>query len=195
MGTVREYDAKLDARNRLTIREARYEHYHVRELSDGTVVLQPRVLVPPDDRAARATPAPLAGPGDEELRGALARWARACPECRMLILFGSHRKGSAHPDSDVDLAGHFDPLPPPRDRLRILGELQDRLGQRRADLVFLTATTDPVLRFEIFRDGERLYESEPGLFVEERVRALMLYEDALPFRRGLLARLGVGSSP
>lgn len=48
MGTVREYDAKLDARKRLTIRDAGYEHYHVRELDDGTVVLQPRVLVPPN---------------------------------------------------------------------------------------------------------------------------------------------------
>jgi len=113
----------------------------------------------------------------------------------MLVLFGSHGRGSARGDSDVDLAGSFDPLPPPRDGLRILGELQERLGRRRADLVFLTATTDPVLRFEIFRDGEPLYESEPGLFVEERVRALMLYEDALPFRRSLLVRLGAGPSP
>lgn len=193
MGTVREYDAKLDVRNRLTIREARYEHYHVRELSDGTVVLQPRVLVSPDDRAAKAILNPLAGRDGAELRNAVARWAQECPECRMLVLFGSHRKGSAHQDSDVDLAGCFDPLPPPRDRLRILGELQDRLGRRRADLVFVTPTTDPVLRFEIFRDGEPLYERESGLFVEERVRAVMLYEDALPFRRGLLARLGAGS--
>ena len=47
MGTVKEYDAKLDARNRLTIRDAGYEHYHVQELEDGTVVLKPRVLVSP----------------------------------------------------------------------------------------------------------------------------------------------------
>ena len=53
MGTVREYDAKLDARKRLTIREAGYEHYHVRELEDGTVVLQPRVLVSPNALTAK----------------------------------------------------------------------------------------------------------------------------------------------
>ena len=68
-----------------------------------------------------------------------------------------------------------------------------RSGADVPDLVFVTPTTDPVLRFEIFRDGEPLYERESGLFVEERVRAVMLYEDALPFRRGLLARLGAGS--
>ena len=48
MGTVREYEAKLDARNRLTIRDAGYEHYHVEEFEDGTVVLQPRILVSPN---------------------------------------------------------------------------------------------------------------------------------------------------
>tara|TARA_B100000809_G_scaffold91667_1_gene90175 strand:- start:40 stop:279 length:240 start_codon:yes stop_codon:yes gene_type:complete len=47
MGRIREYEAKLDARNRLTIRDAGYEHYHVQELEDGTVVLKPRVLVSP----------------------------------------------------------------------------------------------------------------------------------------------------
>ncbi len=53
MGAVREYDAKLDARKRLTIRDAGYEHYRVREFDDGTVVLQPRVLVSPNALTAK----------------------------------------------------------------------------------------------------------------------------------------------
>jgi len=48
MGAVRSYDAKLDARKRLTIREAGYEHYHVQEFEDGTIVLEPRELVAPN---------------------------------------------------------------------------------------------------------------------------------------------------
>jgi hypothetical protein len=32
----------------LTIREAAYEHYHAKEFEDGTVVLEPRVLVVPN---------------------------------------------------------------------------------------------------------------------------------------------------
>ena len=52
MGTVREYEAKLDTRNRLTIRDAGYEHYHVEEFEDGTLVLQPRVLVSPNTLTA-----------------------------------------------------------------------------------------------------------------------------------------------
>jgi hypothetical protein len=47
MGTTREYEVTLDARNRLTVREAGYRHYHVKVFDDGTVVLQPRVLVSP----------------------------------------------------------------------------------------------------------------------------------------------------
>jgi hypothetical protein len=48
MGSAREYDAKLDSRNRITIRDAGYDHYHVRELEDGTVILEPRVLIAPN---------------------------------------------------------------------------------------------------------------------------------------------------
>lgn len=48
MAPRRQYDAKLDSRNRITIRDAAYEHYHVREFEDGTVVLEPRVLVSPN---------------------------------------------------------------------------------------------------------------------------------------------------
>ncbi len=54
MDGVREYDAKLDSRKRLTIRDAGYEHYHVKEFEDGTVVLEPRVLVVPNSVTAKA---------------------------------------------------------------------------------------------------------------------------------------------
>ena len=44
---IREYDAKLDAKNRLTLREAGYEYYHVSVLPDQRIVLEPRVLTTP----------------------------------------------------------------------------------------------------------------------------------------------------
>ena len=53
MAGVREYDARLDSRKRLTIRDAGYEHYHVKEFEDGTVVLEPRVLVAPNPVTAK----------------------------------------------------------------------------------------------------------------------------------------------
>ena len=129
----------------------------------------------------------LQDPGSD-LRDSLERWAERMG-CGLLVLFGSEALGRAGRGSDLDLAISFDPLPTAEERLRIVGEIQDLCVPRSADVVFLRPETDPVLRFEIFRNGKTLYERERGLFVEERVRALMLYEDALPFRRALRRRL------
>lgn len=43
----KEYDAKTDSRGRVTLRGARFDHYHVREYEDGTIELAPRELVDP----------------------------------------------------------------------------------------------------------------------------------------------------
>ena len=37
-----------DAKNRISLRGAKVKYFHVRALSDGGYLLQPRVLVPPD---------------------------------------------------------------------------------------------------------------------------------------------------
>ena len=48
METVaRTYDAKLDAKKRITLRSARFEHYHVKEYQDGSILLEPRELSVP----------------------------------------------------------------------------------------------------------------------------------------------------
>ena len=44
----KDYNTKLDSKRRVTIRSARTEFYHVTEYEDGTVKLEPRVLVSPD---------------------------------------------------------------------------------------------------------------------------------------------------
>ena len=49
---IREYDAKLDSKNRLTLRDAGYEYYHVTVLSDQRIVLEPRVLTSPFEVSA-----------------------------------------------------------------------------------------------------------------------------------------------
>lgn len=121
----------------------------------------------------------------EETRDALGQWAKASG-CELLVLFGSAAsEGSPRVDGDVDLALMFAGRPPPERRLAMIGDLQDLLGRARVDVVFLGLDTDPVLRFEIFRGGVPVYEDRDGLFVDEVVRALALYEDALPFRRRL----------
>ena len=46
MKTV-EYDAKVDAKKRITIRNANYNYYHVREMDSGVILLEPRELRAP----------------------------------------------------------------------------------------------------------------------------------------------------
>ena len=47
MQTLAEYDASIDMKKRITLRGSKYSHYHVEELEDGRIVLEPRVLVSP----------------------------------------------------------------------------------------------------------------------------------------------------
>ncbi|MBR0090746.1 MAG: hypothetical protein IJP92_03515 [Lachnospiraceae bacterium] len=44
---VKAYDAKMDSKKRITLRNALYEYYHVEEYEDGRIVLEPRELVAP----------------------------------------------------------------------------------------------------------------------------------------------------
>ena len=50
---LREYDAKLDSKKRITLRGARTEYFHVTEKEDGTIELSPRELVHPDTISER----------------------------------------------------------------------------------------------------------------------------------------------
>ena len=44
---LKVYDARLDSKKRITIRNPKYEYYHVTEKENGIVVLEPRQLVDP----------------------------------------------------------------------------------------------------------------------------------------------------
>lgn len=44
---VKEYDAKIDTKKRITLRGSSYEYYHVIEFPNGRIELEPRVLVEP----------------------------------------------------------------------------------------------------------------------------------------------------
>lgn len=51
--SAREYDATIDNRKRITLRDAQYTHYRVVARDDGVFELHPRVLV--DPRVSRRT--------------------------------------------------------------------------------------------------------------------------------------------
>lgn len=44
---IKSYDAKIDSKRRITLRNASYEYFHVNEYADGRIMLEPRVLTKP----------------------------------------------------------------------------------------------------------------------------------------------------
>jgi hypothetical protein len=53
VSTVKEYDARIDTKKRVTLRGAKYDNYHVQEYADGRIVLEPRELVAPFEVSKR----------------------------------------------------------------------------------------------------------------------------------------------
>ena len=51
---VRNYDTAADARNRVSLRGARTKYFHVKALSNGCYLLEPRILVAPEAVSSRA---------------------------------------------------------------------------------------------------------------------------------------------
>ena len=47
MQIVKSYDAKLDSKKRITLRNVYYDYYHVEEFGDGRILLEPRELTKP----------------------------------------------------------------------------------------------------------------------------------------------------
>ena len=45
MNTVREYDVRVDTKQRITLRGTQYRNYHVREYADGGIEMLPQELV------------------------------------------------------------------------------------------------------------------------------------------------------
>lgn len=48
-----DYDVAADAKNRISLRGANTKYFHVLALSNGSYMLEPRVVVPPDTLPVR----------------------------------------------------------------------------------------------------------------------------------------------
>lgn len=44
---IMEYDAKMDSKRRITLRNTSYQYFHVQMNKDGSILLNPRVLIDP----------------------------------------------------------------------------------------------------------------------------------------------------
>lgn len=60
LAVLEEYDVAADAKRRISLRRSKTKYFRVRALSDGSFLLEPRVLVPP-----RAIPARVLKTVDE----------------------------------------------------------------------------------------------------------------------------------
>jgi predicted nucleotidyltransferase len=118
---------------------------------------------------------------------AVRDWSQERP-VQLCVLFGSQASARVHAHSDVDLALWTSAPLPSATRLRWICELETALAQD-VSLVLVSADLDPVLGFEIVRQGRLIFEAQPGLWMERRAQLWHAYNDSLPFRRAARQRL------
>jgi predicted nucleotidyltransferase len=118
---------------------------------------------------------------------AVRDWCQERP-VQLCVLFGSQASARVHPGSDVDLALWPSAPVPSEARLRWICQLEAALDQD-VSLVLVSADLDPVLGFEIVRQGRLIFEAQTGLWVERRAQLWHAYNDSLPFRRAARQRL------
>ena len=93
---------------------------------------------------------------------------------RLAFLMGSFAKGTARPDSDVDVAALFDRAP---DFMEAL-DLRERLSallRREADLVVLN-DAGPIIRMQALKSGIRLF-ARGKAYEDFFVRTVNEYDD------------------
>jgi predicted nucleotidyltransferase len=99
-------------------------------------------------------------------------------EVRLALLFGSEARGTARPDSDIDIAVDA----PPASLGEIGAALSSRLGAE-VDVVSLGPASIPLLE-ALISDGIVLHEAKPGAGALWRSRILAQLETDRPwFRR------------
>jgi predicted nucleotidyltransferase len=67
-------------------------------------------------------------------------------------------------------------------RLRLMGEVEDALARRPADVVVLN-DAPPLLTYQALREGRLIFERDRAARVEFEVRAGQIYTDLIPMRR------------
>jgi predicted nucleotidyltransferase len=126
----------------------------------------------------------------EDVQQMMAKIADWCSErpVKLCVLFGSQATGRQRPDSDVDLAIWPLQSPSAQTMLTWVRELESLLG-KSVGMALVSPDLDPVLGFEIVRDGRLVYEQQPELWFKHRSQLWHAYIDSLPFRRAAREQL------
>jgi len=135
-----------------------------------------------------------------DLVSRLAAALASVPEVELAYLFGSHARGRARAESDIDLAIRVSPAAA-RGSRATLALLFDRLGRvapsDRLDLVLLNDAPS-LLRHRVLSTGRLLVERTPGARVRFATRTIREYQDMQLrrqfFYRKRLKRLQEGGS-
>lgn len=118
----------------------------------------------------------------DQLRAALT----GRPGLRLVVVFGSRARDSAHPGSDLDVA--YDGS---TDELELMERLA-RVARCDVDLVGLDRA-DVILKNRIAREGVAVFEVTPGTFARFAANAALEYLDLEPLlvesRRRYLRRV------
>lgn len=85
----------------------------------------------------------------------------ALPGLALLYFFGSRARGDDGPLSDYDFAAFFNPRSRaslPRQQLKLMGDLMRILKSDKVDMVVLNKTTNSILKSNVIRDGQLVFE-------------------------------------
>ncbi len=106
---------------------------------------------------------------------------------QLAMLFGSHSKGLARPDSDWDFAfwlepGTRDASLLARKKRAIIRDLCGLLGTSRVDVVLLNFAS-PLMRYQVARHGRPVYQDRDDRFASFVSLAILSYSDGNLFSR------------
>ncbi|PIC66142.1 nucleotidyltransferase [Sporosarcina sp. P21c] len=90
-----------------------------------------------------------------------------------ILLFGSHGKGTAREDSDIDLGYYAVDLLSSYERFILAGELA-RVAKKEVDLVNIREV-DTVFAMQIFSTGKLLSCHDENEFIKQRMKAFSMY--------------------
>ncbi|HCG98416.1 MAG TPA: nucleotidyltransferase domain-containing protein [Actinobacteria bacterium] len=104
-------------------------------------------------------------------------------------VFGSHAKGTAIPTSDIDIAAYFDRAIDEDGyfnlKLNLTAELMKLLERNDIDVVVLN-NASPLLKYNVFADGETVYVDSEKDRVRFEVGAMRDYFDTARLREIML---------
>jgi predicted nucleotidyltransferase len=89
------------------------------------------------------------------------------------MLFGSFAKGTAHAESDIDLAYFSDKKLTAYERFNLAGELAI-IASCEVDLADIKKT-DTVFTMQIFEQGLPIYIKDENEFTRQKIRAYSMY--------------------